>query len=134
MGWFVRRIVENKEIQLYGDGSQIRDLNFVDDVVDALLLAAVSTKADGQIFNLGGKERITLKQLVELMIEINRGGSYRLVPFPADQKRIDIGSFYAEYSKISGTLGWEPRIGLRDGLERTIAFYKRNLEHYVVNN
>src|SRR5262245_22279433 len=134
MGWFIRRIVENNEIQLYGDGSKIRDLNYVDDVVDALLLAATSDNANGQIFNLGGKERVSLKQLVELMIEINQAGSYRLVPFPTDQKRIDIGSFYATYSKINETLGWEPRVGLREGLEKTLAFYRQNLEHYVVNN
>src|SRR5215472_4952516 len=131
MGWFIRRIVEGKEIQLFGDGSQVRDFNYVDDVVDALLLAAVSEKAEGQIFNLGGREPISLKQLVEMMIEINGGGSYRLVPFPEDKKRIDIGSFYGKYSKIKEALGWDPETSLRDGLQETFAFYKKNLEHYL---
>jgi len=133
MGWFIRKIIENSEIQLFGDGSQIRDFNYVDDVVDALLLAAVSEKANGQIFNLGGKEPVSLKQLVELMIEINRGGSYRLVPFPAEKLRIDIGSFYGKYAKINEALGWEPETPLREGLEKTIAFYKQNLDHYTGN-
>jgi nucleoside-diphosphate-sugar epimerase len=131
MGWFIRRIVEGKEIQLFGDGSQVRDFNYVDDVVDALLLAAVSEIAEGQIFNLGGSEPISLKQLVEMMIEINGGGSYRLVPFPEDKKRIDIGSFYGKYSKIKEALGWEPETSLRDGLQETFAFYRKNLEHYL---
>jgi len=131
MGWFIRRIVEGKEIQLFGDGSQVRDFNYVDDVVDALLLAAVSERAEGQIFNLGGREPISLKQLVEMMIEINGGGSYRLVPFPEDKKRIDIGSFYGKYSKIKEALGWDPETSLRDGLQETFAFYKKNLEHYL---
>jgi len=131
MGWFVRQIVENKQISLFGDGSQVRDFNYVDDVVDALLLAAISDQGEGQIFNLGGNEPVSLKQLVELMIEINGGGSYRLVPFPDDKKRIDIGSFYGEYSKIKAALGWEPLTPLREGLEKTIAFYHQNLEHYL---
>jgi len=131
MGWFIRQIVENKEIQLFGDGSQIRDFNYVEDVIDALLLAAVSDKADGQIFNLGGNEPVSLRQLVEMMIQINGGGSYRVVPFPADKKKIDIGSFYGKYSKINETLGWEPQTPLRVGLEKTIAFYKQNIDHYV---
>jgi UDP-glucose 4-epimerase len=66
-----------------------------------------------------------------MMIEINGGGSYRLVPFPEDKKRIDIGSFYGEYSKIRKTLGWEPETSLRDGLQETFAFYRKNLDHYV---
>jgi UDP-glucose 4-epimerase len=131
MGWFIRRIVESKEVQLFGDGSQVRDFNYVDDVVDALLLAAVSKEADGQIYNLGGKEPVSLKQLVEMMIQINRGGSYKLVPFPDDKKRIDIGSFYGKYTKIKEALGWEPETTLREGLEKTIDFYKQNLEHYI---
>jgi len=131
MGWFIRQIVQEREIQLFGDGSQVRDVNYVDDVVNALLLAAVSDRAEGQIFNLGGREPVSLKQLVELMIEINGGGSYRLVPFPDDKKKIDIGSFYGEYSKIKEALGWEPETSLREGLERTIAYYRQNLRHYL---
>src|SRR4029079_4021056 len=82
IGWFIRQVVEGSEIQLYGDGSQIRDFNYVDDVVDAMMLAAKREEADGQIFNLGGSEPIDLKSLVELMIEISGSGSYRFVPFP----------------------------------------------------
>src|SRR5262249_443368 len=131
MGWFIRQIVQEREIQLFGDGSQVRDVNYVDDVVNALLLAAVSDRAEGQIFNLGGREPVSLKQLVELMIEINEAGSSRLVPFPTDKKKIDIGSFYGESSKMKEALGWEPETSLREGLERTIAYYRQNLRHYL---
>ncbi|HXG64524.1 MAG TPA: NAD-dependent epimerase/dehydratase family protein [Blastocatellia bacterium] len=131
IGWFVRQVVEGNEIQLYGDGSQIRDLNYVDDVADALLLAAASEKATGEIYNLGGDQPISLKALVEMMIEINGGGSYRLVPFPPDKKPIDIGSFYADYSKIRTALGWEPKTPLREGLRKTLDYYRRNLDKYV---
>jgi UDP-glucose 4-epimerase len=131
IGWFIRQIIEGTEIQVFGDGSQVRDLTYVDDVVDALLLAAASDVANGQIYNLGGDEPISLKLLVELMIEINGGGSYRLVPFPEDKKRIDIGDFYGDHSKITAALGWRPRTPLREGLRRTFDYYKENLAWYV---
>ena len=130
IGWFIRQIVEGAEIQLFGDGNQIRDFNHVDDVVDALLAAAVSKQADGEIFNLGS-EPLSLKRLVELMIEINGAGSYRLVPFPPDKKRIDIGDFYGDYTKITTTLGWKPKTSLRDGLRDTINYYRENLASYL---
>ena len=130
IAWFVRQIVEGKEIQLFGGGGQIRDFNHVDDVVDALLLASVSDAANGEIFNLGG-EPVSLKSLVELMIEINGGGSYRPVPFPPDKKRIDIGDFYGDFTKITNVLGWKPKTPLRDGLLDTINYYRENLPKYL---
>ena len=130
INWFIRLLVEGKEIQLFGDGLQMRDFNFVEDVVDALLLAAVNEKANGEIFNLGGNEPITLKDLVELMIEVNGSGSYTLVPFPEDKKAIDIGSFYSDYTKIKTTLGWQPKINLKEGLKKTFAYYKENFAWY----
>jgi len=129
IGWFIRLIVEGKEIQLFGDGSQVRDFNFVDDVVEAMLLAAVSDEVNGEIFNLGGDEPTSLKDLVELMIELN-GGSYRLVPFPPEKKSIDIGDFYGDYSKIKERLGWQPKVKLREGLQKTLAYYRENFEWY----
>lgn len=129
--WFIRRIVEGQEIQLFGDGAQMRDFNYVADVVDALLLAAVSEKADGEIYNLGGDEPISLRALVEMMIEINGSGSFRLVPFPPEKKRIDIGDYYADYSRINRALGWKPRTSLREGLRATLEYYKQHLNRYV---
>jgi UDP-glucose 4-epimerase len=131
IGWFIRRIVEGTEIQLFGDGSQMRDFNYVNDVVDALLAAAVSEKSDGQIYNLGGDEPVSLKALVELLIELNGSGSFRLVPFPPEKKRIDIGDFYADYSKIAREIGWKPRTALREGLRATLHYYKENINRYI---
>jgi len=130
IGWWLRQIVEGQELQIFGDGRQVRDFNYVDDVVEALLLAAADSTADGQIYNLGGDEPINLLDLAELLIELNGGGSYRIVPFPADRKRIDIGDFYGDYTKIRTQLGWRPAVPLREGLERTVAFYHRCREHY----
>jgi UDP-glucose 4-epimerase len=130
IGWWLRQIVDGQELQIFGDGRQIRDFNYVDDVVEALVLAAAVPTADGQVYNLGGDEPINLLNLAKLLIEINGGGSYRIVPFPADRKRIDIGDYYGDYTKIRAQLGWQPTVPLRQGLERTISFYRRYQEHY----
>jgi UDP-glucose 4-epimerase len=131
IGWFMRQVVLGEEIQLFGDGTQKRDFDYVDDVVDAFLRAGASDAADGQVFNLGGDEAVSLLELTRLMIEIAGGGSYRLVPFPPERKRIDIGDFHADTRKIRATLGWAPRVTLRDGLTRTIEYYLRHKEQYL---
>ena len=130
-GWWLRKIVEGRPFQVYGDGHQMRDFNFVDDVVNALLRAGCQDDANGKIFNLGGRRSIRLIDFAELLIEINGGGSYELVPFPEDRKRIDIGDYHGDYNRIKHELGWEPKIDLREGLTRTLAYYRQHLQHYV---
>jgi UDP-glucose 4-epimerase len=131
LGWWLRQMVEGRPLQIFGDGRQIRDFNYVDDVGTALLLAACHDKADGQIYNLGAPQPINLIDLAELMIDIYGRGSYEIIPFPPDRKRIDIGDYHGDYGKIRRELGWEPHISLRDGLSRTLAYYDENLAHYV---
>lgn len=128
-GWFLRLVLDDQEIQLFGDGSQVRDLTYVDDAIDAFLRAAAMDAANGQVFNLGG-EIGTLREQVELMIELAETGRYKLVPWPSEKKRIDIGDFYADYTKIKNLLGWEPQINTREGLRRTIEFYREYRQHY----
>jgi UDP-glucose 4-epimerase len=123
--------VRGEEIQLFGDGSQRRDFDYVDDVVDAFLRAGAMEAADGQVFNLGGEAPVSLLDLVKMLIELSGHGSYRLVPFPADRKRIDIGDFYADSSKVRRALGWAPRTTLRAGLARTIEYYRKHGDHYL---
>ncbi len=130
LGIWIRRILEGKPLQLFGDGRQIRDLNFVDDVLNALLLSAASDEANGQIFNLGAHDPIALEDLASLLIEINGGGSCEFVPFPPETKRIDIGDYYADFRRIRAVLGWEPKTPLREGLVRTLEFYRQFGTHY----
>jgi UDP-glucose 4-epimerase len=131
IGWFMRKITQGEEIELFGDGEQMRDFDYVDDVVDALLRAGAMPEAAGQVFNLGGAPPASLLSLVQMMIEIAGQGSYRLTPFPPERKRIDIGDFYADTSKIRGALGWTNQVSLREGLTRSLAYYKQHKEHYL---
>ena len=133
IGWFIRHAVENREIQIYGDGCQLRDFVYVDDAADAFLRAGATDVCNGQAFNVGGAEPISLRDLVELLIEVAASGRYRLVEWPPEKKAIDIGDFYADSSLIFRTLDWQPRTLLRDGLTRTIEFYRAHLHHYVTD-
>jgi UDP-glucose 4-epimerase len=130
IGWFIRQVLDGEVVRLYGDGSQLRDFTYVDDACEAFLLAGVSDAANGEVFNLGGQRPISLRELLDLLIEITGRGSYRLVPFPEEKKAIDIGSVYADFAKIGRTLGWEPRTSLEDGLRRTVAYYLEHRDRY----
>jgi UDP-glucose 4-epimerase len=130
--WFVRQVLDDEEIQLFGDGEQRRDLTYVDDAVDAFLLAGCTEGTDAQIYNLGG-ESASLREIVELLIALAGRGHYRLVPFPPEKQVIDIGSYEADYTKIRQALGWEPRVSLREGLARTLAYYEAHRDRYWGN-
>lgn len=130
LGLWIKQIINGEDIQVFGDGKQLRDFNFVEDVVNALLVSAVSEEAYGQIFNLGCNDPVNLKDLASLLIKINKAGSFSLVPFPPERKQIDIGDYYGDSWKIRSRLGWKPQISLKDGLALTLEYYRKYGKHY----
>jgi UDP-glucose 4-epimerase len=130
LGTWLRLAVEGEELLVFGDGTQQRDFTYVDDAVDAFLLAGASDVADGEVFNVGGEPPVSLAELAGLLVELAGDGSWRLVPFPEERRTIDIGDYFADDSKIRERLGWEPRVGLREGLERSLAFYREHGASY----
>jgi len=130
LGIWLRRIIDGETIDVFGDGTQLRDFTYVDDAVEALLLAGTAPAADGQVFNLGADETISLAELAALLVELAGRGQYRLVAFPPERKVIDIGDYYADYRLIRERLGWRPAVTLREGLMRTLAFYRHERGHY----
>lgn len=133
LGIWVRLLLEGKPIKVFGDGEQLRDFNFVDDCVDALLMAGASEHANGKVYNLGSDEVISLKALAEMMTNLGYSGSYELVPFPEDRKAIDIGDYYSDFSLISEELGWSPRVVLQSGLLKTLQYYESYRSAYWEN-
>lgn len=129
LNWFVRQVIDGEKVRIFGSGSQIRDTNYVDDVVEALLLAMITDATNGEVYNLGG-EAISLVRFVESLLEVNGIGDYELVSFPNELKAIEIGDYIALYSKFSAATGWEPRVKLHDGLSMTLDYYRKNRSHY----
>ncbi len=130
VGVWVRRLLEGEPIEVWG-GGQLRDFTYVDDAVEAFMMAAIDPKAVGRLFNLGGPRPVTLQRLAELLVEVNGGGSFVVRQFPADRRKIDIGDYYADDRLIGRVLGWKPRTDLRTALSRTVEFYRRELKDYV---
>jgi UDP-glucose 4-epimerase len=131
IGWFIRLAIENRPIQIYGDGSQLRDFVHVDDAADAFLRAGVSDACNGDVFNVGGTQPISHRDLTAMLVRVAGGGSVEYVEWPADKRAIDIGSFYADSRKFTATTGWTPEVPLEEGLRGTIAFYRQHYDQYV---
>lgn len=131
IGWFIRLALEGGEIQIFGDGSQIRDFVHVDDVCDAFLRAGASDACNGDVFNVGGSEAISHRDLVALLLDVAGRGTMTFVHWPDEKRRIDIGSFYSDSTRFTAATGWTPTVTLRDGLKATLAYYGTCLDHYV---
>jgi len=130
LGVWIRYLLENRAFEVWG-GEQLRDFDYVDDVVNALFLAATKESACGQVFNLGGSGKISLKELADLIVDLNEKGKYKLKSFPRERMKIDIGDYYSDFRKINKSLGWEPKVSLRVGLIRTLDYYGKHLSKYV---
>ncbi len=130
LGIWVRLLVEGRPFEVW-DGDQKRDYTYVDDAVEAFLLAAASEQANGRVLNLGGGQVVSLKQTADILIEANGGGQYVTKTFPADRKRIDIGDYYADDTAARQLLGWRPRVDLLDAFKRTLAYYRASIDQYI---
>lgn len=130
IGVFLKRCLTGQEIAIFGDGKQVRDFNYVDDVVDALVVSLLHEECFGQVFNLGSQDRFNLLDFVETLARV-APVEHKIIPFPADKKLIDIGDYYGDYSAFTRVTGWQPRVNLLEGLTRTLAFYQTNRNDYL---
>ncbi len=130
VGIWLRAVMEGRPFEVWG-GEQLRDFTYVDDAVDAFLLAAVTPAASGRIFNIGGESVISLRQLADALVEVNGGGRYEIREFPAERKRIDIGDYYAADGLFRTATGWRAATPIREGLAASLDFFRKNLDHYL---
>jgi len=130
LGVWIKQALTGQPIQIFGDGQQRRDFTYVDDCVEALLLAATRPEAIGRVFNLGSSEIVSLEELAKMMIDLVPGSTYQLIAFPEDRKRIDIGDYFGDTTLISESLGWSPSVDLKDGLARTMDYYRAHGPSY----
>jgi UDP-glucose 4-epimerase len=132
IGWFIRQAIEDATIQIYGDGSQLRDFVYVDDAADAFLRAGADDACNGDVFNIGGDQPVSHRDLTTLLVTVAGSGRVAYVEWPPEKKAIDIGDFYADSSKFRRLTGWDPAVSLEDGLARTVAYYRQHFDQYVV--
>lgn len=131
LGIWIRNLLEKKPIQVYGNGLQRRDYNYVEDVVDALLIAATRPEARGKIYNLGAPEPLSLVDTARLMCKLSEGASYEKIPFPEERKAIDVGDFVCDYKAFQSTFDWDPKVNFQEGISKSIDYYRKNLDYYI---
>ncbi len=124
LNWFIRKILDGEEIILFGDGKQIRDVNYVDDVISALILVGQNSKGWGEAYNLGGTP-VSLLDFVRESIKIIKKGSFVLASFPKERKNIEIGDYIADTTKIKKTYGWSIKTRLSEGITKTLEYYRQ---------
>jgi UDP-glucose 4-epimerase len=130
LSWFIRLAMDKCPISIYDDGRQLRDFNYVDDVVEAMLRAAATEGAFGRAFNLGSGRPRSVLESGEAVISACGGGSIRHVSYPKDRRAVEVGDYWADYSLFKSVTGWEPATDFHDGLARTVAFYREHRRHY----
>ena len=130
VGLWVRQLLEGQPISVWG-GKQLRDFTDVEDAVDAFLMVAASPSTNGQVYNLGGSEVVDLISVAKLMVEVNGSGKYEVREFPADRRAIDIGDYYADFSKIKAELAWAPKRAFRDTIGVTLDYFRHAISHYL---
>lgn len=130
LNWFIRLAMEDKPITIYGDGSQLRDFNYIDDVVEALLAAAAKEETSGQVYNLGSGNSISVLESAHAVVKAVGKGSIKQVEYPPDKKKIEADDYYADYGKIHTALGWKPCVSFEEGLRRTVEYYRQYRRHY----
>jgi len=131
LAWFIRLAIEDGTVEIYGDGTQVRDFVYVDDAADAFLRAGASNACNGEVFNVGGDRPISHRDLTALLLRIAQSGRVQYAEWPPEKKAIDIGSFYADSAKFMAATGWRQTVPIEEGLRRTIAFYRLHLDKYV---
>jgi UDP-glucose 4-epimerase len=131
LNWFVGLILRGETIKVFGDGAQLRDYTYIDDMVEAFLLAGIKDEAVGKVFNVAARTQIRFIDMVKMMIRVAGQGAFEMVPWPDDYKKIEVGDFAADCQRIESELGWSPRIDLESGLKMTFDYYRENKEFYI---
>jgi len=130
LNFFIGQAMKNQTLTIYGEGNQLRDYNYIDNTIDALILCATKSKAKGELFYLGTNIGTKFKDMANTILEIVGKGEITYVPYPSEASKIEIGDFIVDYTKLNKQLGWYPKINFREGIEKTVEFYSRNSKYF----
>jgi UDP-glucose 4-epimerase len=128
--WFIRQALDGQTIRVFGDGSYLRDFVYVGDVVEAMLLCAVTEEAYGEVLNVGNNRAYSFRELAETIVREVDGSRWELAPFSPERGALEPGDFCSDIRKIRRIVGWSPRVCLEEGVRRTVAYYREHREHY----
>tara|TARA_X000000950_G_scaffold287560_1_gene400384 strand:+ start:680 stop:1588 length:909 start_codon:yes stop_codon:yes gene_type:complete len=131
LGIWIRNLLEGKPLQIFGDGKQRRDYNYVEDVLDALLIAATEKNAVGNVYNLGAPDPLSLEDTAKTMCQEIEGSDYQMIRFPEDRKAIDVGDFVCDFTAFRNQFGWEPKVSFEEGIQRSLEYFQKEIEHYL---
>jgi len=129
LNFFIGQALKDKEITIYGEGNQLRDYNYIDNVIDALLLSAIKKSAIGEIFYLGSNIGTKFRDMAEEIVETVGKGKIVYIPYPENAKKIEVGDFIVNPKKLKEKLNWEPRVSFKEGIKKTVEFYKNHPEY-----
>lgn len=128
--WFIRQALDGEVIRVYGDGSYLRDFVYVGDAVDAMLRCATTEAAYGEVLNVGNNRAYSFRELAETITNAVEGSRWEFAPFSPERAAQEPGDFCSDIRKIRRIVGWTPRVGLDEGVRRTVDFYREHREHY----
>ena len=131
LGIWIRNLLEGKPVQVFGDGKQRRDYNYVEDVLDALLIAATENNAVGKVYNLGAPDPLSLEDTAKIMCQGIQGSDYLMIPFPEERKAIDVGDFICDYAAFQNQFGWVPKVNFQEGIQLSIEYFRKEIKHYL---
>jgi len=131
INYFIRKAMEDSTIKIFGDGKQIRDYIYIEDLVNAFIIAATSNNTNGEIYNVGSGVATTFLNMVKTVLNTVGMGKFEHIPWPDSYLNVETGDYVTDISKISTTLEWEPRMTLQQGIERTFQYYKKNIKYYL---
>lgn len=130
INWFIRKAMDNEEILIFGDGSQIRDYIFVDDLADSMIATALNQDIQCEIFNIGSGQGTTFKEMTDCILQEVGCGKVKHIPWPKDFVNVETGDYITDISKIKKQTSWLPKITLADGIKKTVEYYRVNKSNY----
>jgi dTDP-glucose 4,6-dehydratase/UDP-glucose 4-epimerase len=130
INWFLRLAMENRQIKIFGDGNQIRDYIYIDDLAEAFVLAAASEEANGKVFNIGSGVGTKFKDMAQLVVSTVKKGRIEFVPWPEKYINVETGDYLTDITKIESCLKWAPKTNLVEGIKLSFDYYKQNRKHY----
>jgi UDP-glucose 4-epimerase len=131
LNWFVRRALRGEPIELYGEGRQTRDYTYVDDAAEAFRLAILRLPGDGAHFLVGSDFEASLAEIAQMVVAAAGQGKVVNRPYPPGVKEIEVLRFKTDFSRMRERAGWSPKVPLKEGIGRTVDFYRTKLSLYL---